>query len=269
MIYCVWYPSGGFGHFINSILSLHGKGFKRPAGKLKFSKTGDSHSLELIAPKYTGTVDYQYKFDSSYNYSVLVDLGINSDSRNFMQLFPNATIIKMCYTDVSWPVVARTMIDKAMQSSIEAELAVDPVLWNSVESWAQREKYFLFLRDHKLRRAWHPELGVYCIFVETLFDYTRLKTVIEQYGPELDEFKSLWNEWYTHNEKYFVPMVCAEQVLDKIDCQENIDLTGITDVWTQAVIYYFIWLKFGQEVPHNDFKNFFKDTDQIRKWLHQ
>jgi len=45
MIYCVWYPSGGFGHFINGILTLHGKGFKRPTNKIEFSTTGDSHKF--------------------------------------------------------------------------------------------------------------------------------------------------------------------------------------------------------------------------------
>jgi hypothetical protein len=41
------------------------------------------------------------------------------------------------------------------------------------------------------------------------------------------------------------------------------DLTHITDIWTQAVVYYYIWLEFGIEVPHNDFANFFTNTDQI------
>ena len=30
---CVWYPAGGFGHFVNSILTLYGDGFVRPAHK--------------------------------------------------------------------------------------------------------------------------------------------------------------------------------------------------------------------------------------------
>ena len=30
MIYCVWYPSGGFGHFINAVLTLYSKDFEVP-----------------------------------------------------------------------------------------------------------------------------------------------------------------------------------------------------------------------------------------------
>jgi len=270
MIYCVWYPSGGFGHFINGILTLHGKDFKRPANKIQFSTTGDSHNLELTAPKYTAeTTNYHYEFDSNYNYSVLVDLGINSDSRDFIQSFPNATIIKLCYTDLSWPVVAKTMIDKAMRSSIESEIKVDPDLWVSAEPWAQREKYFLFLRDHHLRQAWRAESSVNWITVESMLNYATLKNAIALAGVELDEFKGLWNEWYTNNEQYFASVSKAQQIINKIKKLEDSDLTSITDIWTQAVIYYFIWLEFGKEVPHNDFENFFTNTDQITKWLHQ
>ena len=267
MIYCIWYPSGGFGHFINGILTLYGNRFKRPPNTLEFSNNGNSHSLKLVVPKYTP--GYNYNFDTEYNYSVLIDLGINSTSRDFMSEFPEARFIKVCYNDSSWPVVARTMIDKAMESSIELEAAIDSGLWATTEPWAQREKYFLFLRDHELRSAWRPESVTDCIFVNDLLDYNRLKCTIERTGIELLEFKHLWNEWYAHNEKYFVPVVIAEQVLDKIKNQQSFDLTHITDIWTQAVIYYFIWIEFGKEVPHNDFENFFSNVDQITQWLNQ
>lgn len=267
MIYCIWYPSGGFGHFINGVLTLHGNGFKRPTNDITFSATGNSHSLILVAPKYT--TGYNYEFDPAYNYSVLVDQGINSTSRDFMLEFPSARFIKVCYTDASWPVIAKTMIVKAMQSSIEQEVAVNPELWASAEPWAQREKYFLFLRDHPLRTAWRPDPVIDCIFVNELLDYSRLKYTIERTGIELSEFKSLWNNWYTHNENYFVPIAIAEQVLDKIEHREAFDLTHITDVWTQAVIYYYLWIEFGKEVPHNDFENFFNNVDQITQWLTQ
>jgi hypothetical protein len=161
------------------------------------------------------------------------------------------------------------MIDKAMRSSIETEVAVNPGLWTSEESWAQREKYFLFLRDHTLRTAWRTESAIDCISIDSLLDYPRLKHAIECIGIELSEFNDLWREWYACNEKYFVPISIAEQILDKIKHRQSFDLTHIVDVWTQAVIYYFIWIEFGKEVPHNDFKNFFNNVDQITQWLTQ
>jgi hypothetical protein len=267
MIYCVWYPSGGFGHFINAILTLHGKEFKRPTNDITFSDVGDSHSLNLVAPKYS--LGYRYKFESDYNYSVLVDQGINSTDSNFVYEFPGAQFIKVCYTDATWPAVAKTMINKAMRSTILSELPLNPDSWTSTDPWARREKYFLFLRDHKLRTAWRPEPDFDCIFIHDLLDYRQLKYTIEQIGIELTEFESLWNEWYVHNKKYFEPIALAKQVLDKIEHRESFDLSQITDIWTQAIIYYFIWTEFNKEVPHNDFENFFTDADQISEWLNQ
>jgi hypothetical protein len=266
MIYCVWYPSGGFGHFINGILTLHGDGFKRPKNKIKFSNTGDSHNLDLVAPKYTK--NYNYEFDFNYNYSVLVDLGINSSSREFMQTLPDAQVIKLCYTDKSWPVIAKTMIVKAMKSTVESEIVLDATGWSSIEAWAQREKYFLFLRDHYLRNAWRSENEINCILVDSLTDYHKLKDLIELAGPKLDTFKDLWAEWYANNKKYFAPIEKAQRVIDMVKSSENMSLTNLTDIWEQAVIYYFIWLEFGKEIPHNDFEDFFKDVDQIRTWAH-
>ena len=49
--------------------------------------------------------------------------------------------------------------------------------------------------------------------------------------------------------------------------KKNLDLTKITDVWTQSVICYYLWLHFGREIPHNDLADFFTCTDQIREWI--
>ena len=99
MIYCVWYPCGGFGHFINAVLTLHGKNFVRPSNSLKFSDTGDSHSLDLVTPKYqcnywSGDIEFLPDKD----YCVLIDNGINDENDNFKSVFPLATIIKICYS---------------------------------------------------------------------------------------------------------------------------------------------------------------------------
>lgn len=104
MIYCVWYPGSGFGHFVNAVLSLYGKNFIRPNNTLEFSKTGDSHSLELVAPKYWHDPEkYEFNFLDNVNYSVLVDNGNDNEGCDFLKTFPTAKIIKLCYTDQSWP----------------------------------------------------------------------------------------------------------------------------------------------------------------------
>jgi hypothetical protein len=266
MIYCVWYPSGGFGHFINAILTLHGDNFIRPTKSLEFSENGNSHSLDLVVPKYfkdcwPGGIE----FLNNKNYCVLVDNGINNPSTAFKSTFSNSTVVKVCYSNYSWPVVARTMIEKAMGSSLDKELSTDQ--WNTDESWTKREKYFLYLRDHELRYAWRSELEHELsnneIDVGDLYqDYDNCHASLNAV-VDVGDFYPLWKEWRSANAKYIDPATTAYEVLTSVVTRKSEDLTHITDIWTQAVIYYYIWVKYSIEVPHNDFANFFTNTDQI------
>jgi hypothetical protein len=267
MIYCIWYPSGGFGHFVNSVITLHGVNFARPKNKtIKFSATGDSHAQELVAPRYfQNPKSYNFDFDDQFNYSVLIDNGINNEGRQFLQTFPTAKVIKLCYSDQSWPVVALTMFNKAMRTSVDSELGVSE--WNTDTNWARREKYFLFLRDHVLRHQWRHDAQTHNIFIEDLLDYDKFNIELKSTGIKLENFKSLWDQWYTVNFRYFDPVLIAKKIINQINNKESVDLTSVNDQWTQAVVYYFLWLEFKQEVPHNDYADFFENTDQIRQWL--
>lgn len=268
MIYCVWYPSGGFGHFINAVLSLHGDNFARPyQQQIEFGSTGHSHNLGLAAPKYSKDTDtYQFKFKPDVNYSVLIDNGIDSNSSKFRSVFPDAQVYRLCYNDTSWPIVAKTLIVKAMKSAIEQELLLGSD-WAMAEPWAQREKYFLFLRDHEFRHAWRPEAGCYNLLVDNFVNYEFLRAQLVGSGVQLSDFQQLHRQWLDANREYFNPVLEAHVIVDSIKNNSNYSLAHITDLWAQAVVYYFIWLTFGQEVPHNDYSNFFQDTDQIRAWL--
>jgi hypothetical protein len=264
----VWYPSGGFGHFINAILSLHGKNFVRPKKQLKFSNNGNSHDLDLVVPKYShNRWPYEFKFDENKNYSVLIDNGINNESEQFKSVFPTARTIKICYTDYTWPIVAQTMIDKAMNSALECELPID--VWNTQDLWARREKYFLFLRDHPLRSAWRPNSIDFALKIDDMIEYTDLLTAIESYGIELESFDDIWKQWKVTNQKYIAPIHDAKIIIDGVKNNVSLDLRHITDVWNQAVIYYYIWLEFGIEVLHNDYSNWCTNTQEIVTMLNK
>lgn len=270
MIYCVWYPSGGFGHFVNAILTLHGDNFVRPKKSLEFSSTGDSHSLDLVVPKYLhecwpGGIE----FLNNKNYCVLIDNGIDNQSGDFKTTFPDATVIKVCYSTNSWPVVARTMIEKAMNSNLEEQLPVDQ--WNTTEPWAQREKYFLYLRDHPLRHAWQPKSKIIMedneLDVGELYeDYDWCRSSINGI-VKTEDFYDLWKEWRKANAKYVDPVKIADNIVSCILTNQHEDLTHISDIWTQAVVYYYIWVKYNIEVPHNDYSNWFTNTIDIVKML--
>lgn len=258
MIYCVWYPSGGFGNFVNSVLNSYGHNFVRPTKAPTFSKNGNSHSQELVAPTYSkDPSEYHYDFRQDVNYSVLVDNGINNEGARFKTFFPNANVIKICYSDRSWPIVAHTMIVKAKTSTIDKDLLSDLSGWDCNEPWVQREKFFLFLRDSSLRWAWKPSDFGTGLFVDDLLDY---QTFRQKLGVPSDDFKSHWDLWREANDVYIRPILDAESFL-------NGSLNQITDIWTQAVVYYQIWCKHGIEVPHNDFSNFFIDSAHCQDWI--
>jgi hypothetical protein len=264
----VWYPSGGFGHFVNAILTLYGKNFVRPNKQLTFSNNGNSHDLDLVVPKYLhGTWTETFEFEDKKNYSVLIDNGITDESEQFRVVFPKSTIIKICYTDYTWPVVARTMIDKAMKSSLEHELPVND--WNTQDSWARREKYFLFLRDHPLRSAWKPNSIDFDLKIDNMINYANLSIALESCGIELDSFNNIWEQWQAANQKYIAPIQDAKTVINCVKNNVSFDLRHVVDVWNQAVIYYYIWLEFGIEVPHNDYSNWFTNTQEIVTMLNK
>lgn len=260
MIYCIWYPSGGFGHFINAVLTLHGNNFVRPNNLLKFSKTGDSHNLNLVVPKYhNDSWSGNIEFLDDKNYCVLIDNGINNQSKKFKLNFPTAEVIHICYSDLSWPIVGRTMIDKAMSSNINDQLPISE--WDTDQPWAYREKYFLYLRDNKLRYDW-KQSDEPALYVDDMLNYKKLFNVLNTFTV-VDPFEELWKDWRVANDKYIAPVELAQDIIAFVKQGQSHDITHITDIWTQAVVYYYIWITYGVEVPHNFFADFFTNTDQI------
>lgn len=269
MIYCIWYPSGGFGHFVNCILSLYGENFIRPSkSSIEFSANGNSHALDLVAPKYQNCRNkYNFDFAPGVNYSVLIDNGINDESISFLDDFVDPCVIKICYDRHTWPVVARTMIEKTMNSTLEQQLPVDFVTSDIVPDWATREKYFLFLQGHKLAHSWTPSLETENLMIDQLFDYWTLCKKFSSINIQVKDFYTVWKQWYQCNQVYIAPVIQAKNVLQSIGQRQSRTLNDFDTLWAQAVLYYFLWLEFDREVPHNDYADFFSETDQIIEWL--
>jgi hypothetical protein len=267
MIHCVWYPSGGFGHYINAVLSLYGNNFVRPKNAVIFGKTGDLHQLDLSLPKYFHDQHYPpITTNNDQNYCVLIDNGINNESTIFKKIFLESKTIKICYTNRSWPIVAHTMIVKAMQTDLNSELSLEHG-WSQSEPWAIREKYFLYLRDHALRYQWQPDPTCYNLLLESLLDYHSLQSFINSTGIVCENFKTLHNSMLDHNQSYFYGISVADKIIHAIETDQHISTEHITNLWDQAVVNYFIQLQYGVEVPANDWANWFQSTKQIKDLL--
>lgn len=264
MIVCIWYPSGGFGHFLNAVFTLHGKDFPGSTDKIAFGVAGDSHAFPLVVPKYLGSPTYTLPdLDPSLNYPVLIDTGINNESTHYRKIFPGAPTIKVCYDDYTWPIISRTMIEKAMSQHFSYEVSVNLEDWPTKESWAIREKYFLFLRDHPLRHRWKPDQSCHNLQIAQLIDYGSLLEFLAAFGVQ-DTFRPEWQQCMDANHVYINPVQQARWVMDNIS--NDTDLS-IKNTWTQSVINYYIWLRYGIEVPANDYADWFTNTKQIANML--
>jgi hypothetical protein len=100
-----------------------------------------------------------------------------------------------------------------------------------------------------------------------MLTYVSMTRVLLKANIRTNEFNDLWNRWYAANYLYIRPIVSAQEIIKDIKQGNNKSLAEITDVWEQAVIYYFLWVEFNQEVPHNDYADFFNETDTIKAWL--
>lgn len=267
-IVCIWYPSGGFGHFINSILTLYVHGYAKTDQQLIFSESGNSHNFSLVLPKYFKNPK-EYVLPDSLNpllkYPVLVDNGITDESTTYRNFFPGATTIKLCYTDWSWPIVARTMIQKAMVKDFYQEIKLDSGSWPTDEAWCYREKYFLYLRDNNLRHLWKPDNDCQTIWIEDLLDYDTMLSRLSEFG-ECADFASDWQRWRRVNSQYLDPVTVAKNILFYVKENKKIQLE-VTDIWTQAVVNYYIWVSYGIEVPANSYSNWFTNIDEIINML--
>jgi hypothetical protein len=271
LITCVWYPSGGFGHFINAILTVYGQNFCRPNNtNYKLSDTGDSHSLDLVAPKWFHDPEqYAFDFTGPERYCVLIDNGINNEGERFQQYFNTASIIRVTYDEYTWPIIAQTLIVKAMRQSLDDQLPLGDADWPVDADWARREKYFLYLRDHPLRHAWRSKHYCQNIGLDYFEDYGLLRSWFFLNGYEVADFDDLYQTWWAANAKYFEPLDVARNIKLALFNGSNIDLTEYTDLWTQAVVNYSIWQLTEVEIPANDYANWFTNTKEIVTLLQQ
>ena len=267
MIYCIWYPSGGFGHFVNAVLTLHGKNFQRSTDtKAQSGKNGNFHSFKLAVPTYLHDPEkYHFNFDQSKNYSVLIDNGIANETELFRNIFQDSQTIKICYSNFSWPIVAKTMIIKALYLDFEKTIQPDDLNWKSHDNWALREKYFLYLKDHYLRNKWKPN-NDHNLMIDDMLEYQLFQQKLTQFNIDVDNFFPLWHDWMTSNIEYIQPVLTAQHIIKSLTRNISMEITGLS-LWTQAVVNYFIWLTFNYEIPANDFSAWFENTQQIKNLL--
>ena len=256
MIYCVWYPSGGFGHFVNAVLELYGENFKcrDDSKQLNFDATGTSHQYIPTMPKYMWSQGYyDHKFDDNMNYSVLIDNGMRNPDVKWKEFFPGAKIIKICYNDCSWPLIMQTYAIKAMKKSTvdHYQLAA-----------GDRQNYLDLLINSKIRHYYKPDPDCLTLELSDLFEYTAFKNKLESFGIVLSDFEKLWHEWYNANSVYLLPLQQAKQIVADVK-SSNLRKVTIENPLTQAITLFYLSLEYPDRVLPD---KFFNSIQEIIDW---
>lgn len=281
-VVAIQYPSGGFGHTIHVILTMFGKNFAGAPRDYAFGVGGDSHRFPILLPKiynvakYKAALFYQAleKIDDNKNVTVLIDSGITDDTLDFKRLIPCDFTIRICYDHWTWPLLAKMFYTRCM-SAVDLKkhtlidfISPDEMQWagSTSENWAVTEKYFLYLRDHHFRQCWRPADGCVTLPIEKILNYDSLYNTLNHWF-EVSEFEDFYKKWHNVNNEHFSFYFDCLEIMDCIESNKSKDLTGIDDLFARAVVYYYIWIKYNFEIPHNTYSNWFTNTTDIVKML--
>jgi hypothetical protein len=265
-------------------LSKFGNNFAVDLAEYKFGIGGDSHGFPLLLPKFHNVDDYNVELyhkalsniQDKKNVTILIDSGITNDTLNFKKFISPDCAIRICYNDWSWPLLAKMFYTRCMAAvdfkryHIFDFIKPTTAQWgsNASENWAIREKYFLYLKDHHFRYCWRPSDGCVTLPIEKILNYDSLHSALNHWF-EVSDFEDFYKKWNDANSEHFSFYFDCLEIMDCVESRKSKDLAGINDLFTQAVVYYYIWIKYNFEVPHNTYSNWFTNTTDIVNMLQE
>jgi hypothetical protein len=281
----IQYPSGSFGHFTHFVLSNFGKNYVTSSEQVSFESQlgcGNSHFTTSKIEKYYVYDDYKeyastqlpldyQKITANNKFTTaIIDSGITDDSTAFLDFMPGCKYIRICYDDISWPLSANAFYARVWSEVIgkittaTGEITGDMTGWEGTELWEQREKYFLFLRDHHFRKSWQANsMSDLNLNVMTFLSYDALHSELSKI-TELENFESLYDEFRRSNAAHINWYLTCLDVRNAILQKSRISLAHLRDdLLCQATINYFIQVDYNFEIPAYDYRDWFASTDEI------
>ena len=83
------------------------------------------------------------------------------------------------------------------------------------------------------------------------------------------KLKTVLDDWFTANEKYFNVYFRSKLILTALENKENIDISHITDLHEQGYINYCIEQQYNIEIPVYDYRYWFQSTEQIQQAINK
>ena len=257
----IHYPSGGFGNYINVLISMCFDAIDTPEKDFKFSVDGNSHDF----PKSTWC-HYEDNIRLFRDDILLVDSGIERDYiEPIIEKFPNSPIIRMCIDEKSKSIVTQTCRYKAERS----QFVIDG------EWWEQREQYTLMYHYGKENNDYYinnfkPLDGCTNINISDLFVnfdkvLEQLSTVVGSYDK--DKAYEIHNGFLESNNRYYKAEELVNIVQDALETKNHVELDDYS-LHDQGYLLFWLERKYNiKEIPPYDYREWFKNTKEIETCL--
>ena len=268
------YPSGGFGNFIFHALTEFSDSTYKPNNQsFKFSNNGNSHSTKKYTNKWFRDPDSYIHNEIITDKKILIlcDNGIFNDSYiNIRKHFKKSTIIRICLTNHTRPVIYKTCTSKAQNSDpiTESKTQINLNWSDSDEDYAVRENFTLLY--HNWPFGWHEvqDENIINLNLESLISdpvNTMRKLIVSTGGNviNIDKLIQLCADWTAANSKYFKIYYDWLKINSALDSIKNVEIRDITDLHDQGYINYCIERKYNVIIPVYDYKEWFADTSEI------
>lgn len=271
------YPSGGYGYYFTRLINGFVTNVVKTFDLFQFDQLGTSHLLPLVAGDihfehhrtlYVIDTKYQSEIDQQKYILIPYCPGIQNDTtENLKNNFPNAKIIRLYYKDNTWPLVFQNCIVKASMGNIDTNIEFDDKKFGSVEDWARRENFNLIFEHHQYRNMWkqhdHDRFLNIDIF-ELLIDPVQCLQQVADFinGTILTtDMIPIRHQQFLNSNPNTMTHLEILQIVDSLDIEQ--DLTHIQHLYQQAVMNFYIQLKFNLVIPANDYADWFTNTKEI------
>lgn len=270
----IHYPSGGFGHFMLSLCSICFDNVFMPSDQIVLDETGRSHSYPLHYKTWM-YFSKEFVLEPNYNFDnkipiLLVDSGIDNDSvEPIKKRFTNSKIIRMCIDDASKSIITQTCKLKAENNTFNFDCKLD---------WEVRERFSLMYHyidknPNFCFNNFKPVIDGINISISDLF--VNINSVVEKLSSVLGKYdqnkvETLHKIFINGNYRYYLANELIAVVKKHLDNNSNISLQSYTSLHDQGFLNYWIEKTFNiNEIPPFDYKNWFKDVNEIQECIHR
>jgi len=275
------YPSGGYGYYLTRLINGFITNVVKTSDDFLFDSVGTSHQLPLVAgcihfdqTKTLIGISDKYHYDIDQQKYILIPYctGIQSDNvTELTNTFTNAKVIRLYYKDDTWPLVFQNCIIKAAQKTLENAVEFNDVAFGSSDDWARRENFFLLLKNHHFRHMWNEcwssqflNINIVDLLTDPENCLRSIAKFINGTIVDLDLLPSRHQQFLDSN----LNTVRHMEILDIVkNLKLNQNLKHIDHLYQQAVLNFYLQLKYNFEVPSNDHSDWFTNTTDIVKML--